>query len=254
MKKITEQEVRRLTNGKMLCCPFCGEIPVAQPWHGGGPRKTCIGCDNDQCDARPEVCDETPEMALRQWNHRYAASEAKQGSAPQQELAEHIVDDIMCRNDGIQRQAISLMLVSDGGPYYGGASWSREALINCIKKHLDKAATASAAQQGQAIQVTTVPLKPAHITVDGLPLCYDCGATPGTPHANGCYVERCSVCGGQRIQCRCKGHDRAFARWTGIWPGAAEATELGIDLNTLALSGIYRVFFVKPTTKKGGAS
>lgn len=56
-----------------------------------------------------------------------------------------------------------------------------------------------------------------------LRLCDDCGAAPGQPHLDGCDVERCSICGGQRLQCECRGHDPLFARWTGFFPGDAEA-------------------------------
>lgn len=79
--------------------------------------------------------------------------------------------------------------------------------------------------------------------------CHDCGAKPGQPHRPGCDTEQCSVCGGQRLQCRCKGHDRAFARWTGIWPGDAESKALGIDLNEFHRRGLHRVFFVKPNAR-----
>lgn len=78
--------------------------------------------------------------------------------------------------------------------------------------------------------------------------CHDCGTKPGEMHKVGCDTERCSVCGGQRIQCRCKGHDRAFARWTGVWPGKAEAAILGVDLNEFEAK-YSRVFFVKPQEK-----
>ena len=75
--------------------------------------------------------------------------------------------------------------------------------------------------------------------------CHDCGAKPGQVHAEGCDVERCSVCGDQRMGCGCKGHDRQFARWTGIWPGKAEADWLNVDMNHLD----GRSFFIKPTEK-----
>lgn len=77
-------------------------------------------------------------------------------------------------------------------------------------------------------------------------LCHDCGVLPGTPHKKNCDVERCSVCGSQYISCRCKGHDRKFARWTGFWPGELEAKALNLDLNSLYLTGAYKLFFIKP--------
>ena len=76
--------------------------------------------------------------------------------------------------------------------------------------------------------------------------CHDCGAKPGQPHKDGCDTERCSVCGRQYIQCGCKKHDKAFARWTGFFPGDIESEKLGIDLNEFHRQGFYKIFFVKP--------
>ena len=85
-----------------------------------------------------------------------------------------------------------------------------------------------------------------------LPACGGCGAVPGQPHADDCDVERCSVCGSQRIICTCNGHDKAFARWTGFRPGEAEAIALGTDLNCIALKGLNEILFVKPGSRPKG--
>jgi len=79
-----------------------------------------------------------------------------------------------------------------------------------------------------------------------LETCPDCGAIPGQPHREGCDVERCSVCGDQWFICACRGHDKAFARWTGFWPGYLEAKELGIDMNELYKRRYEQILFVKP--------
>jgi hypothetical protein len=89
-------------------------------------------------------------------------------------------------------------------------------------------------------------LKDSGIDETGLKNCHDCGVKPGEVHLPNCDVERCSMCGLQRLCCECEGHDPAFARWTGIWPGLAESELLGIDLNEFDRRGLHQVFFVKP--------
>jgi hypothetical protein len=63
----------------------------------------------------------------------------------------------------------------------------------------------------------------AQIEGMGPRLCPDCGVEPGQPHEDGCDVEHCTACKGQRLQCHCPGHDKEVARWTGVWPGRTEA-------------------------------
>jgi len=75
--------------------------------------------------------------------------------------------------------------------------------------------------------------------------CPDCDAEPGQPHINGCDVERCSVCGGQKLCCDCDNHDPLFSRWTGIWPGRLEADALCVDLNDFYAKGYHKIFFIK---------
>ncbi len=77
--------------------------------------------------------------------------------------------------------------------------------------------------------------------------CHDCGAKPGECHVTGCDTEHCSVCGEQWIGCGHKNHDKFFARWTGLWPGDAEATMLGMGLNEFYSSKNCRFFMIKPT-------
>lgn len=58
-------------------CPFCGDQPEIEPWHGGGKMKRRIGCNRDSCFVGPSVCGSTPKQALNLWNYRVEARDAR---------------------------------------------------------------------------------------------------------------------------------------------------------------------------------
>lgn len=56
-------------------CPFCGEPPTVEPWHGGGKHKTAVHCENEKCPAQPMVTGANLSSALTRWNTRNALKE-----------------------------------------------------------------------------------------------------------------------------------------------------------------------------------
>lgn len=79
-------------SGEAMPCPFCGAAPAIVPWHGGGPRKTSVHCDNDRCVAAPGVIGPTRAGAVRHWNNRdpvVAAAPDLLAFAECSEAAEH---------------------------------------------------------------------------------------------------------------------------------------------------------------------
>lgn len=80
--------------------------------------------------------------------------------------------------------------------------------------------------------------------------CRDCGAKPGQVHMVHCCMELCSVCGHQRLQCetkkKCKGHDRAFARWLGQTPAELFAGVMDMSPERFMNMGGEAIFCIKP--------
>jgi hypothetical protein len=55
-----------------LACPFCGGAPTIEPWHGGGPQKHAVHCDNVRCWVQPMVTGPRLSSAVERWNVRGA--------------------------------------------------------------------------------------------------------------------------------------------------------------------------------------
>lgn len=59
-------------------CPFCGGPATIVRWHGGGPLKTMVSCEDAEglsCPVAPDVTGKTVEEALDRWNTRAEPSQ-----------------------------------------------------------------------------------------------------------------------------------------------------------------------------------
>lgn len=65
-----QKRASRVRSTRLLGCPWCGREPFVEKWHGGGPLKTRVTCDNPYCPANPSVCQSTKAAAVRLWNNR----------------------------------------------------------------------------------------------------------------------------------------------------------------------------------------
>lgn len=72
---------RQLTSDEQLVginealeCPFCGEQPVIQHWHGGGRKNRMVSCVYESCLVQPSVTGPTRQAALSNWNTRKSRS------------------------------------------------------------------------------------------------------------------------------------------------------------------------------------
>jgi Zn-finger nucleic acid-binding protein len=59
--------------------------------------------------------------------------------------------------------------------------------------------------------------------------CPDCHVEAGQSHHDGCDIERCPLCSGQRLSCGCgEVEEEDRMPWTGEWPGEKECREHGM--------------------------
>ncbi len=67
---MTAEKRAEPTPAYLAPCPFCGEQPTTEPWHGGGPNKLAVICESVNCFVGPMVTGESNQEAVTRWNWR----------------------------------------------------------------------------------------------------------------------------------------------------------------------------------------
>jgi len=64
------QEAKVLSIKEAKPCPWCGEQPEIEHWHGGPTTKRMISCETLECAVNPHVTGKTATEAKAIWNSR----------------------------------------------------------------------------------------------------------------------------------------------------------------------------------------
>jgi hypothetical protein len=129
------------------------------------------------------------------------------------------------RELGATRVGLALPTLARGEEYLTlvVAAHRAEALLAPIRRRV--AAPPLLGQWSAPSRASGLFVEPLLDTLSKLrpgPGCPDCGVAVSEPHDEGCDIERCSACGGQRLLCECPEHEPSRERWLGEWPGADE--------------------------------
>lgn len=104
-----------------LPCPFCGSTPTIEPWHGGGPQKRMIMCDNDGCHHGAAVTGPTRRAAIALWNRRAplpgacAATHTATVIDSVRDYAERLSTSMIAAQAGVGTRLLQMIDESKGG-------------------------------------------------------------------------------------------------------------------------------------------
>lgn len=139
-----------------LACPFCGQHPIVEPWHGGAPTKVLISCPGlhpdgeiEPCEVAPSVTGETRAEALGSWNRRAAGTCT---------CAEVLGEDPSCDLHG-ESTAWALLNPDPGATAFDltnapliAAAQAGEALVELLRYSREGAAYSSAPFTNEPVQ------------------------------------------------------------------------------------------------------